>query len=328
MARESKSCKRALPRLRYSFMKIMTGSDLSRRRLPIMSAISDRPGSTVWLTACIHGDEVCGIVTIQEVFRRLRRKLLRGAVHAFPLMNPIGFETASRNITVSREDLNRSFPGGPSGSLGERIANSILGKILETGPDLVLDLHTDWKRSIPYTLIDRDPGGPHKTTYEKTKLFARQVGFVSIVDTDKLAKSFSYNLLVKGVPSLTLELGEPNVINEKNVEYGVDAIWNILSCLDMIESPEVHFRYPVSQAYAAETLLRYSDKPYSAQSGIIRFLVSPGDEVRCGQSFAKIVNAFGKHKETLNAAEDAIVLGYTDSSVVFPGMPIMAFGIP
>ena len=42
----------------YSFKKIMTGSDLSRRRLPVMCATSGNPGPVVWLTACSHGDEV------------------------------------------------------------------------------------------------------------------------------------------------------------------------------------------------------------------------------------------------------------------------------
>ncbi len=40
-----------------------------------------------------------------------------------------------------------------------------------------------------------------------------------------------------------------------------------------------------------------------------------------------IVNAFGKLQETITAIEEAIVLGHSDSSAAFPGMPIMAFGV-
>lgn len=58
-------------------------------------------------------------------------------------MNPLGFETASRHITLSGEDLNRSFPGDKEGSLAGRIANQIFTKIKETKPFLVLDLHND-----------------------------------------------------------------------------------------------------------------------------------------------------------------------------------------
>ena len=145
----------------------MTGSDLSRRRLPFMSAVSENPGPVLWLTDCGHGDEICGIVIIQEIFRKIRRILLNGSVYAFPLMNPIGFETASRNITVSREDLNRSFPGAMTGTLGEIIADRIFSTIMETSPALVLDLHNDWIKSIPYTLIDSNPGSTYGTAYKK-----------------------------------------------------------------------------------------------------------------------------------------------------------------
>jgi predicted deacylase len=126
---------------------------------------------------------------------------------------------------------------------------------------------------------------------------------------------------------LTLELGEPYVINERNVEFGLGAIRNILAHFEMIAPAGERFAYPLPTGYSKGHILRYSDKPHSSQSGILRFLVKPGDEVRQGQPFARIVNAFGKHQETLRAAGDAVVLGHTDVSVVFPGMPIMAFGM-
>ncbi|MDY6863964.1 MAG: succinylglutamate desuccinylase/aspartoacylase family protein, partial [Thermodesulfobacteriota bacterium] len=291
------------------------------------SAISINQGPVVWLTACGHGDEICGAVIIHEIFKKIQKKLLCGAIHAFPLMNPIGFETTSRNITVSREDLNRSFPGDLTGTLGRRIANRIFSTIMNSVPTLVLDLHNDWTKSIPYVLIDYNIEKLNKEVYEKTRLFAKQTGFVVIMDTDLLTNTLSYNLLLNSVPALTIELGEPYVINEENVEFGLKSIWNILAYLEMIESIEDRFFYPLPKTHFIDKILKYSDKPYSSESGIIRFLARPGDEVKIGQPFAKVVNAFGKHQETIKAINNAIVLGHADSSVVFPGIPIMAFGI-
>ena len=208
-------------KISYSFLKILPGSDLSVRRLPLMSAKSTKPGPVVWLTACGHGDEVCGIVIIQELFKLVRRKLKCGSVYAFPLMNPLGFETASRQISVSREDLNRSFPGDKNGTLGKRIAQSIFSTIMDTSPDLVLDLHNDWIESIPYVLLDNPSPEFPKGVYEQTRSFAQQTGFVVIVDSEKVSGTLSFNLNLKKVPALTLELGESYVINERNVEYGV-----------------------------------------------------------------------------------------------------------
>lgn len=311
----------------YSFLKILTGSDMSRRRLPVMSAVSARPGPVVWLTACGHGDEVCGIVIVQELFRGLRRRLLRGAIHAFPLMNPMGFETGSRGVGLSKEDLNRSFPGDPDGSLGKRLAALIFSRIMDTGPDLVLDLHNDWRQSVPYALIDRPDSRFDATAYGRARDFLRRTGFIAIADDEALPHSLSHNLLRHGVPALTLELGESYVVNEANVRYGLKAIGNILAGLEMTPPPEAPFRYPAPDGARDDAPLAYSDKPYSSKSGIVRFLAKSGDRIATGQPFAHIYNAFGKRQETLRARADAIVLGHCDWSVVFPGMPIMAFGV-
>jgi predicted deacylase len=118
------------------------------------------------------------------------------------------------------------------------------------------------------------------------------------------------------------------VVSEANVTHGLETIWNILAQLGMIAPRDKPFQYPLPPEYGQGQLLKYSDKPYGSKSGIIRFLAKAGDVVKTGQPLAKIVNAFGRRQETIGAIEDALVLGHSDSSAAFPGMPIMAFGIP
>jgi predicted deacylase len=327
MSNQVKQPPTAKVRNHYTFKKIMTGSDLSRRRLPIMCATSDNPGPLVWLTACSHGDEVSGIVVIQEVFKSIRRKLTCGSVQAFPLMNPLGFESGMRHITMTGEDLNRSFPGNAQGSLGERIAHKIFETIVTTKPDLVVDFHNDWIESIPYVLVDHDPGKQHHKSYRRAVHAAKQAGMCVIVDEEDLHQSLSFNLLLRDIPAITFELGKPNIVSESNVTYGVEAIWNVLADLGMIAPRAKPFRYPLPIGYAHDKPLSYTDKPYGAKSGIIRFLAAPGDVVKAGQPLARIVNAFGRRQETMVALKDGIVLGHSDSSVAFPGVPVMAFGI-
>jgi predicted deacylase len=292
-----------------------------------MSIKSDQPGPNIWLTACAHGDEVCGMVVIHEIFRKAKKLLLCGSINAIPLMNPFGFEHGSRMITPSQEDLNRCFPGNSQGSLGEKIASEIFSMILESNPTLVLDLHTDWKRSILYTVLDANPGNAHKSTFELSKKIALDTNLIVIQEQEILEGTLSYNLLVNSIPSLTLELGEPYVINEINVSAGVEAIWSVITSMHMCEPPATQLRATSLQENCSTNIFHYFDQPYSTASGIIRFLAQPGESIKVGQPFAKITNAFGKHQETLSAMRNGIILGHTDSSVVFPGMPIMAFGI-
>lgn len=311
-------------KIKYSFLKILTASDLSRRRLPLMSIESANPGPVIWLTACVHGDEVSGMVIIQEIFKNLNRTLLKGAVHAFPLMNPIGFETSSRFITLSEEDLNRSFPGKKDGTLSERMAEQIFSEIMLKKPDLVLDLHNDWIRSIPFVLLDYIEKIAYPEVYEKTKIFSKKAGLLPVFDTEEVKGSLSYELVQKGIPSLTLELGEPYVINEKSVEIGVKVIMNILAEFGMISPLGELFSYPMPETLKDKNL-KYSCQNSSA-SGIIRFLAKPGELVKKGQPVARIYNAFGRLEETITALSDGIVLGHADYSVAFPGASIVSFG--
>ena len=314
-------------KIKYSLLRIFTGSDLSRRRLPIMSAESEEKGPVVWLTACVHGDEVGGMVVIHEIFKYLRSNgLLSGSLFAFPLMNPLGFETASRQITFSREDLNRSFPGNPRGSLAERIAAQIFTMLIETGPTVVLDLHNDWMKSIPYTVIDPAPQFAGSEHYARARDFAGRTGFLMILESDSLEKSLSFSLLAHAIPALTIELGESLVVNETNVRFGVKSILNILSHLGMIKNADIPFSHPLTATFP-DKVLSFSDHAVSSTSGIVRFLVKPGDLVRKDQPVAKIYNSFGKLQETIAVRNDGIVLGHADTSVAFPGSRVMAFGI-
>lgn len=310
-------------KIEYSFVEILTGSDLSRRKLPLMSIKSNNPGPVIWLCACGHGDEVGGLVVVQEVFKKLAKGLLKGSVYAFPLMNPTGFENASRYVSSSEEDLNRSFPGDKEGSLAERLSEKIFSSIKNTRPDFVLDLHNDWRQSIPYVLIDPEKG-VNKDIYKKTEALAKKIGFPVILD-DNIEKTLSYSLLKDNIPAISVELGESNVVNEKNVNLGVQSILNVINHLGMFDETE-KIDLNIS-GIAIEKILRYSAKPSSSTSGVLRFLVKPGDIVKKGEEIAKVYNAFGKLLETIRALDDALVLGYSDYSVAFPGSPVMAFGV-
>jgi hypothetical protein len=313
-------------RIRYSFLKILTGSDLSRRRLPLMEMQSVEAGPVIWLTACAHGDEVGGIVIIQEIFRRLRRQgLKRGAVYAFPLMNPLGFETISRSIPFSEEDLNRSFPGREQGSLGERIAARIFKTITDTNPALVIDLHNDWIRSIPYALIEPATADIAQPLHERVLELARQSGLLVVRENETEPATLSYSLLARGIPALTLEMGESYVVNESNIRIGLNCVWNLLAALGMTEpQPDGPYRYSLVESDGGR-VYEYSDQPVCSTSGIIRFMTKPGTVVERGQIVARVYNAFGKPQETLHARSRGIVLGHADSPVVFPGMPVIAF---
>ncbi len=312
--------------VKYHFIKLVTGTDLSKRRIPVMMIDSGNPGPVIWMTACIHGDEIAGTVIIQELFKLLKREIQFGKVHAFPIVNPFGFEQKTRFVPYSREDLNRLFPGNERGSLGERIAAIIYNTIMDEHPDLVLDLHNDWIRSIPYTLLDKDfESSNDPQIVKRIKEYAFALGFPVIRDSEHLAGSLTGRLIQNGIPALTLELGASNYVNEKNIETGVNAIFGLLQSIGMVKQPVG--TSPNHQAKMSNRILNYSQMPLSSTSGIIRFYTAAGETVQLGQMIARIYNVFGKKQESLHAVHDGLVLGCSDTSLSFPGFPVMAFGI-
>lgn len=333
MAQKSKKSQK----IKFMLLNVLTGSDLSIRRLAYMEIASQNPGPVVWLTGCVHGDEVGGIFIIQRIFKQLRKiPLLKGSVYAFPLMNPIGFETMSRAITLSSEDLNRSFPGKKEGTLAERIAWKIFSTISKTKPTIVLDIHNDWLNSIPYTLIDPYPGLKHKETWEKSKNFGINLGFPLIDESETtdelegLKRSLSGSLILNDIPALTLEIGGSSALSAiakgKDTQDGVKAIWDLLSSLGMVEPMPMEFNYQLPDNYKKK-VLKYSHHPDASKSGIVKFLVKPGDIVKKDQPLAKIYNVFGKLQETIICLNDGLVLGHSDFSVAYPGAEIISYGI-
>ena len=323
------------PKLRYSRLPVLVGADLTTRRLAMIEARSGRDGPSVWLTAGVHGDEVGGVVVVQEIFRRLRRHpLVAGRLSAFPLLNPFGFETASRRIPSSQEDLNRAFPGDPNGSLAQRIAHLVGERVQGDSPDLVLDLHNDWIRSIPYALIDPRPAhAAGRAAHRRARAAAYATGLPMVdeqqegVSRATLRSTLSGSLLEAGVPAVTLELGAAHSVEESNVRDGTAAVWRALESLGVV-GHEAGDPAPVLLPPGYRGLvLRYGHQPCPTGTGIVRFRVGPGDCVETGTPLATVHDVFGRRLELLRAESEAIVLGCADSALAMPGSPVVALAM-
>lgn len=304
----------------------MKGVDFSKRRIPLIVAESQNPGPVVWLIGVEHGDEVGGMVVIHELFGLIRKQgLLKGKIYAIPLLNPMGFEMVSRHIPYTKEDLNRSYPGNPNGTLAERIAYKIHESIIQSKPDLVLDLHNDWHNSIPYIILENQKKDEKKTLNKKIKKIARRSGLVMIKETDDIPNSLSSTLYNNKIPAITLELGQSYIVNEKNVEIGVNSLINILSFFNMLNSDNTPLNY-IKGKKLRKKILYYTDEPRSTKTGIIRFKAEAGEYVPKNHTIAEIFDVFGKKIETIKSKEKGIILGNNDNSVSMPGTSIIAMG--
>lgn len=93
----------------------------------------------MYIVAGVHGDEIAGWMT-GNLVKKIGIKA--GTVYILAPANRWGASAEPRDRYVTGEqDLNRSFPGDPNGTMAERVADSIYQDIAKVDPIFLFDLH-------------------------------------------------------------------------------------------------------------------------------------------------------------------------------------------
>lgn len=108
--------------------------------IPI-AVIRGGDGPTALLTGANHGDEYEGPVALFDLARSLDPADLAGTVIIVPALNLPAFRAGTRTSPIDRGNLNRSFPGSPTGTVTEKIADYVTRQLLPRA-DIVLDFHS------------------------------------------------------------------------------------------------------------------------------------------------------------------------------------------
>jgi predicted deacylase len=325
--------------MKVEYIRLMDTIDLADRRVPVLTLEGSAPGPTLWLTASCHGDEVTGIEVIHRIMEWLQAgNLRRGTVHAMPVMNPIGSELVFHRVPLDGENLNRWYPGDPDGSFTERTAYSIYTRIVETHPDLVIDIHTmHTDLSLPFIILDRftDEDDPqHPQIVARLEETASAFGVTIVYDFEMdVYRKFHLDQSLTGallnhahILSYTVELGPPRIVMESFVKAGVQGVLNSLAFLDMINRPENPWRDP-RRIHTGQPLRRDYEIRVNS-TGIMKYLVAAGNHVHAGQPVAQVRNLIGLPVETVRAPRTGYVLYLGNRVVVVPGTEIMALAIP
>jgi uncharacterized protein len=209
----------------YESLTVTTLADGQKLAVPIHRLSGAVGGPTVGLVALLHGDETLPNEIIRRALNSIDPKTLRGEIIALPASHGPALEALSRNSPLDMLDLNRSFPGNPSGWLTEQLAHALSSYLLER-VDALIDFHS---------------GG----------LFAT-VDYVYMVDEARelaLSMGCEHNYLTaeshpggllgvacsRGIPAAILELGGGQEADEQLLTKGVRAILNALKHLDMLD---------------------------------------------------------------------------------------------
>jgi len=280
--------------------RLVTGTDMA---LPVRVVHGAEPGPTAWLNAAIHGDEVGGVEVITRVLAALDPATVRGTLLAVPVVNVWGFVGGDRFLP-DRRDLNRSFPGSPSGSLAAQIAHLFMTEVVDRC-SVGIDLHTasDNRTNLPQVRADLDD--------PETRRLAEAFGAPVMVHAPNRAGTLRQAATRREATVLLYEGGEALRFDAAAISAGVDGVRRVLAAIGMVDGPSTPDRPSVES--------RATGWVRAGRSGILHLAVDLGDRVERRQVLGTIDDAFGNAVAAVRASRAGTVIGITRSPLVNRG---------
>jgi len=248
--------------------KLYTATSLD---MPVKVFCGRRAGPVLFVSAAVHGDELNGVEIIRRLFRRKALEQMRGTLLAVPIVNVHGFIEQSRYLP-DRRDLNRSFPGSPTGSIAARLANTFLTNVVLQS-DFGIDLHTG--------AIDR-----------------ANLPQIRGLRDGSLRACAAQN----GIPVMVYEAGEALRFDEVSIRAGVRGIVQVMRRLGMLPKADKRSR-------GATVMARATRWVRAPSSGIVTATVPLGSRVKKGDRLAVVCDPLGGMEVEIRAPLDGIVIG-------------------
>jgi uncharacterized protein len=295
-------------RLTWSSESVMGGFS---EETPVLVINGAKPGKTLCLTAAVHGDELNGIEMIRRVIYGVNPEKLTGTLIAVPVANIMGFRRNSRYLP-DRRDWNRYFPGNTRGSAASRLAHSFFTKII-WHCDALVDIHTGsfHRTNLPQLRAD--------LSNDKVVRLAQNFGAVAVLNTRGNPSSLRAAAVKAGVPTVTLEAGEPMAVQREIVAEGTAAINELLANLGMYGKQRKWNR--IAPVYYKSVWVRAN------QSGILFSSVGLGDRVREGEILGTVTDPVTNARSRIVSPYQGRVLGMALDQVVLPGFAAYHIGI-
>lgn len=278
---------------------------------PVLVVNGAKPGPVLCLTAAVHGDELNGVEMVRRIIHALEPENLQGAVIGVPIVNLQGFRRATRYLP-DRRDLNRYFPGNPKGSSAARIAHSFFENIIGNCSYLV-DLHTGsfYRTNLPQLRADlRIP-----EVADLTHGFGSTVVLHSVPGPGTLRRAATE----AGIPSVTLEAGEPMRLQPDEVDHGVSAVESLLNYLGMVS--KLRLWGDPEPVYYESRWVRAN------HGGILLSTVELGERVKPGRILGTITDPITNKQTEIHSPSEGRVLGMAINQFVMPGFAAFRIGV-
>lgn len=279
--------------------------------LPIpVASIKNGEGPVIVVAAGNHGDEYEGQIIVSRLIREIQPEMLQGQLILLPMANFPAAQAGTRTSPLDGGNLNRLFPGNPSGTPTEMIA-SYLETVIFARSELLLDLHSGGS-SLLYDGMNVIAAKPREGAEEERVMrllnafgaqqtYFRQVP--SAVTTIGAARR-------QGSISFVAELGGAGMVTPAILAGAWDGVRHVLHQAGVLAQPLIK---PAPERKTRFMHIDF-DGPdfylYADCAGLFEPLVNLGDSVRAGQPAARLhfPDQPGREPRELHFAIDAVVV--------------------
>ena len=272
-------------------------------KVPFIVARGKQPGPVLGISAVVHGNELNGIRIIQNLLHDFDLDSLSGSLLCAPIVNIPAFNAGQRKF-IDGVDLNHVFPGKRSGQPAQQYARAFASTFLPAC-NYLIDIHTasEGRTNSMYVRTDllTDVTAQMATWFNPQILLHSKSGDGTLRNT---ARS-------RGIPAVTIEAGNPSVLQGRMLFEGEIGIENVMRKLGMIEGELQITREPV--------ICKSSKWLRTIGGGLLRTRFKLFERVNKGQVLAETLDPFGNVMQRYRAPNDGIVIGMAANPVAIPG---------
>ncbi len=300
--------------------------DLAGLDIPALDITGTMDGPQLTVLAGVHGCEYAPMAAQRIWAQGLATRELRGRVLAIPVLNLPAFWARSPFVVPDDgKNLNRCFPGNPSGSLAERLAYDTFTKVI-TGSDALIDMHAgDMVEALePFALYDAGPA------QAQARDLAEAYGLGYVIRQEPgpdraVAGTTSAAAAEIAIPAIIAEAGGRGLVEQAAVNAHLRGLNRVLALLGMSPDP-------------AGTPDRTGPPPRPLQrfrwlrcthAGWWEPAEQAGATVTEGQTLGTVTTIDGSETlETITAPSDGVLMFVTSSPAVAADGLLLGLGAP
>lgn len=269
----------------------------------------------------VQQDFICARLVAQLADLERRGMIVEDkSVLVMPCINPFSMNVQRRFWPLDRSDVNRSFPGSPSGETTERLADAVLRIARTYSHGIQLCSFNQPGDFLPHVRLTHQ--GP---ITEESLVLARDFGLPYVLRREPAPfdeTTLNYAWQQCGTHAFSLYSRATDYLDTQSAKAVTDAVLRYLRARGILKmsSAELEPGAP-SEAVRESDLL---DLRTEHSSGFLVAAVRPGDRVRKGQKLAQVLDAYDTHVlETLQTPVNGRVFFMRTDALVQQHMVVL-----